>query len=167
MDAIKKAWVDKTYDAILKVERYLGIKGEEKTDFSRLSNWIYSTDMNLHGFMPAGWEGAKESAQSFAHFLHVLHIQMIDEGSLIFVETEIHGSFMIFGVDEDDSDRILEIYDKRHPSTCRRPFKVHADLQRFFEHLEAYELYSAGGEERHAQRMKAIENASGAHSEAV
>lgn len=156
MDAIKKAWVDKTYDAILKVERYLGIKGEEKTDFSKLANWIYTTEMNPHTFMPAGWQGVKNAAQDFAFFLSTLHHEMIDDGVLIFVETEIYGSFMIFGVDEHESDRILEIYDKRHPSTYRRPFQVHSDLQRFLDHLEAYELHSAGSDERHALRMQAL-----------
>lgn len=156
MDAIKKAWVDKTYDAILTVERYLGIKGDEKTEFSMLANWIYSSEMNLHTFMPAGWQGAKNSAQDFAQFLSTLHHEMIDDGSLVFVETEIYGSFMIFGVDEDDSDRILEIYDKRHPSTYRRPYKAHTDLLRFLEHLEAYELHREGADDRHAQRMQQL-----------
>lgn len=43
MDEMKKSWVDKTFDAILTVERYLGIKGAEKTEFSMLANWIYSS----------------------------------------------------------------------------------------------------------------------------
>lgn len=163
MDAIKKGWVEKTHDAILTVERYLGIKGDENHEFSMLANWIYSTEENPHGFMPAGWAGAKESAQDFASFLRTLHRVMTDEGSLLFVETEIHGSFMVFGVEEDDEEKLRDVYDKRHPSTYRRPYTVHSDLLRFFEHNEAYVLYSSKRDERHAEHMKLIELAATGH----
>lgn len=163
MDAIKKSWVDKTHDAILQVERYLGIKGDENHEFSMLANWIYSTEENPHGFMPAGWEGAKESAQVFASFLSTLHRVMLNEGSLLFVETEIHGSFIVFGIEEGDEEKLQQVYDKRHPSTYRRPYSVHSDLLRFFEHNEAYALHRSTADERHAERMKTIEQSATGH----
>lgn len=51
MDAIKKAWVDTTYEAILTVERYLGIKGDSTLAFSSLANWVYETDISPEVFM--------------------------------------------------------------------------------------------------------------------
>jgi hypothetical protein len=156
MDALKKLWINKTHDAILQIERYLGIVGEQCTDFSKLANWIYATEFNLHGFMPAGCEGVKESAQDFSQFLHMLHLNMIDDGSLIFIETDTQGSYMIFGVDEHEEDKIQEIDDKRFRMNYRRPYRVHRDVTRFIEHFEAYELYSAGRDERHAARMQAL-----------
>lgn len=156
MDVIKQGWVDKTFEAILKVERYLGIKREATEEYAKLANWIYYNQSNPYGYMPDGWGGAKESAQTFASFLGLLLHEMVDDGVLLFVETEIHGSFMIFGVDQDDTSRIKEIYDKRFSESSHRPYHVHMDVQRFIEHYEGFELYSSQRDERHAARMEAI-----------
>lgn len=157
MDALKQEWVDKTFDAILQVERYLGIKSEGSEDFARLANWIYHSKHNPHGFMPAGFESSKGSAQSFAYFLQILLHAMVDDGSLVFIETEIHGSFLVFGVDLDEEDKAIEITDKRYCATSRRPLELHDSVDRFIEHQEAYELYSVEGDERHAARMQSLE----------
>jgi hypothetical protein len=140
MDATKQGWVDKTHEAILSVERYLGIKGDSDRvrDFSTLANWIYGAEANPHAFMPSGWESVKDSAQSFAAFLQTLHHSMLDDGSLIFLEVQGGPSFMILNVDDDNTATIQEIFEKRSSWPYDRPYEVHHDVARFIKQSNWY-----------------------------
>lgn len=140
MDAIKKAWVDTTYEAILTVERYLGIKGDSTLAFSSLANWVYETDISPEVFMPARWESSKKTAQGFARFLKALHQAMLDSnGKVIFVETESNGSFIVFDVPLHETSWISEAYLKRLPSFYQSSYEAHQDVERFIEHMAAFD----------------------------
>lgn len=139
MDSIKQGWIDKTHEAILSVERYLGIKGDSEAvkNFSTLANWIYETKINPWTFMPVGFESAKDSAQTFATFLHALHHSMNGNTNLQFVEIQGGGSYMIQDVDPTDLTQIRAAYERRSRSPDR-PYEVHDDVARFIKHLNLY-----------------------------
>jgi hypothetical protein len=161
MDALKQSWIDKTQEAILTVEHLLGLPDEWAKTYVKLANWIYSTDINPYQFMPTGCEMSKSSAQDFVSFLNILHHSMIDDGSIMFVETE-RSSFMILDVEADDHERIKLIVDRRFAgSGSIVPFQVHDDAQRFIDHLEAQERALVERTERHQQRMDAYNAAQG------
>lgn len=139
MDVIKKAWVDTTYEAILTVERYLGIKGEETTEFSKLANWIYDADLSPELFMPASWENAKDTAQGFAQFLKALHQSMFDpSGAMCFVETHENGSFIVLDIPLNEPSWISEVFLKRVPSGYQGSYQAHQDVQRFIDHMTTH-----------------------------
>jgi hypothetical protein len=139
MDATKQGWIDKTHEAIFSVERYLGIKGdsEQVKNFSMLANWIYETKIDPLTFMPTGFELAKDSAQTFATFLHSLHHSMHGNWNLLFIEIQGGGSYMIQDVEPTDLTKISAVNERRS-RTLDRPYEIHEDVARFIKHLNLY-----------------------------
>jgi hypothetical protein len=139
MDATKQGWIDKTHEAILSVERYLGIKGdsEQVKNFSTLANWIYETKIDPLIFMPAGCESAKDSAQTFATFLHSLHHSMHGNSNLFFVEIQGGCSYMTQDVDPSNLTQMQANYERRSRA-LDRPYEIHEDVARFIKHLSLY-----------------------------
>lgn len=143
MDAIEKNWVDKTYAAILTVQRHLGIKGEDKQEFAKLANWIYKTDINSLLFMPKGWTRAKDSAHDFAEFVATLYSHMCGDGVMHIIETDLYGSFITFGNDEgllDSYEKMLDAFIERNGASCTKPnfILTHQNVDRFIEQIELY-----------------------------
>ncbi|WP_274644731.1 hypothetical protein [Pseudomonas serbica] len=138
MDAIKKGWIDNTFEAIESCEQYLKLQGDEYDDFRTLANWIYFTNLNAYLFMPVGWEAAKHTARDFSSFLHVLHLTMIKEGNWCIVEPQVQCSFLVLGVDVRDEEKLQALVDKKIGLSYRRPFLVHQDVERFIHLVEKH-----------------------------
>jgi len=135
-------WINNNEIAIRNIETMLSSEKEYDRDFVKLAKFIIETDINPWGFMPAGWEGAKSSAQSFEGFLNCLHHAMVDDGDVCFINVDIHGPHIAF-IDHWDKERIKQSIEKRFQSsifTFGMPeYKVHTDSNLFIEQLIAFE----------------------------
>lgn len=71
-------------DAIKSIKKFL-----EPTEYDpsmhELVKWMMETDANPYSYLPHGWAGSLESAQSFASLLNMIHHALYDDGDITFV----------------------------------------------------------------------------------
>jgi hypothetical protein len=81
----KFAAFQKNYDqAVESIKRFLE-PGEYEPQMNGLVKWMMETDANQYSYLPAGWAGSTESAQSFDSLLHMIHHAVYDDGDITFV----------------------------------------------------------------------------------
>lgn len=135
-------WVNNTEKSIRNIQNMLNSIKDYEQDFVKLAKFIIETDINPWGFMPKGWEGVKESAQSFESFLNCLHHAMVDDGDVCFINVEIHGPHIAF-IDKWDEERIKQSVETRFKQTIITfgipEYTVHTDSNLFIEQLIAFE----------------------------
>jgi len=140
---IASTWREANEEAIRTVTRLVYGTGEDyEKAFQLLALTITTTDVNPWSFMPRGWEGAKESAQTYESFLHMLHHAMCDDGDVSFIEHEIHGSCMVMH-NSNDTDLIHKEVMKRYPlhravraNDVSQTYVIHTDVYRFIKALQ-------------------------------